>query len=302
MDRLAEMMTFVKVVETKSFSAAARQLGSSKSQVSKQVSQLEAGLGVRLLHRTTRSLGLTEIGSAFYEHCARIEQQIGTALDTVKQLQAEPRGILKFTSPVIFASLHLAPLLQSFQKRYPQVEIELNASDRAVDLVEEGYDLALRISADPAPGRVARKIAPMRWVLCAAPAYLAQRGTPATPQDLLQHNCLMYQGLPAKRGGWRFRVGSREVSVPVTGNCRVNNQDVLHAMAIDGAGIAMFPTYAVYEELKSGSLVEVLAGHRSNPDQALYAMYVPHRYMQPKVRVFIDHLFEHFGDVPYWDR
>ncbi len=302
MDRLAEMMTFVKVVEARSFSAAARQLGSSKSLVSKQVSQLEAGLGVRLLHRTTRSLGLTEIGSAFYEHCARIEQQIGAALETVKQLQVEPRGILKLTTPVIFASLHLAPLLQSFQKRYPQVEVELYASDRAVDLVEEGYDLALRISTNPAPGMVARKIAPMRWVVCAAPAYLARHGTPAVPQDLVQHNCLVYQGLPAKRGGWRFNVGSREVSVPATGNCRVNNQEVLHAMVLDGAGIAMFPTYAVYEELKSGRLLEVLPGHRSNPDQALYAMYMPHRYMQPKVRVFIDHLFAHFGDVPYWDR
>lgn len=302
MDRLAEMMTFVKVVETRSFSAAAKQLGSSKSLVSKQVSQLETGLGVRLLHRTTRSLGLTEIGTAFYEHCSRIEQQIGAALETVKQLQAEPRGILKLTSPVIFASLHLAPLLRSFQRRYPQVEIELNACDRAVDLVEEGYDLALRISADPAPGMVARQVAPMNWVICAAPAYLEKHGTPATPQDLLQHNCLAYQGLPAKRGGWRFKVGHREVSIPVTGNCRVNNQDVLHDMALDGAGIAMFPSYAVYEELKSGQLVEVLAGQRTYADQALYVMYMPHRYMQPKVRVFIDHLFEHFGEVPYWER
>ncbi|MBV8635128.1 MAG: LysR family transcriptional regulator [Burkholderiaceae bacterium] len=302
MDRLAEMMTFVKVVETKSFSAAARQLGSSKSLVSKQVSQLEAGLGVRLLHRTTRSLGLTEIGSAFYEHCARIEQQIGAAMETVKQLQVEPRGILKLTSPVIFASLHLAPILQAFQKRYSQVEVELNASDRAVDLVEEGYDLALRISSDPAPGMVARKIAPMRWAVVAAPSYLKRHGTPQTPQDLLRHNCLVYQGLPAKRGGWRFKAGGREVSVPVTGNCRANNQDVLHAMARDGIGIAMFPTYAVYKELKSGKLVELLVGQQSNAEQALYAMYMPHRYMQPKVRVFIDHLFEYLGAVPYWDR
>src|SRR4051812_46590592 len=163
MDRLAEMMTFAKVVETKSFSAAAQALKTSKSMISKQISTLEHALGVRLLNRTTRSMSLTEIGSAYYEHCARIAQEIDAAEQTVTQLQVEPRGVLKITSPVIFASLHLAPALQTFLARYSQVEVELNATDRVVDVVEESYDLAIRITEHPALGMVARKIAPVRW-------------------------------------------------------------------------------------------------------------------------------------------
>lgn len=302
MERLAEMMTFAKVVETKSFSGAARMLGSSKSLVSKQIGQLEHALGVRLLNRTTRSMSLTEIGSAYYEHCARIAQEIEAAAETATQLQVEPRGILKLTSPVMFAAMHLAPALQSFLQRHAKVEIELNASDRVVDLVEEGYDLALRITDNPAPTMVARKIAAVRWATCASPAYLKRHGTPVTPQELVKHNCLTYQGLPTLRGGWRYRVGAREVTVSAPGNCRVNNYEVLLQMAIKGMGIVLFPTYVVGVELQKGRLVEVLPDYLANSNMALYAMYMPHRYMQPKLRAFIDHLIEHFGPEPYWDR
>src|SRR4051794_36134331 len=192
MERLTQMMTFAKVVETKSFSNAARLLSTSKSLVSKQVGALESALGVRLLNRTTRSMSLTEFGAAYYEHCARIAQQIEAAEQSVTQLQAAPRGLLKVTTPVVFAALHLAPALQSFVARNPHVEVELNATDRVIDLVEEGYDLAIRITDKPAQGMVARKIAPVRWATCASPAYLKKHGTPKTPQDLMQHQCLVY--------------------------------------------------------------------------------------------------------------
>lgn len=302
MELLVEMMTFARVVELKSFSAAAEALSTSKSQVSKQIGALESALGVRLLNRTTRRMSLTEIGAAYYEHCARIVQEIDAAEATVTQLQAAPRGILKITTPVVFAAMHLAPALQKFLKQHPQVEVEVNATDRVVDLVEEGYDLAIRITDHPTPTMVARRIAPVRWVTCAAPAYLKRVGTPQTPQDLLQHQCLFYPGLPALRHGWRYRIGSKEVLIPVSGNCRVNSSEVLLQMALAGSGIVLFPTYVVGPHLKSGRLREILSDHVAHPDMSLYATYMPNRYLQPKVRAFIDHLVEYFGPEPEWDR
>ncbi len=303
MERLAEMMVFAQVVEHRSFSAAAQALRTSKSVVSKQISSLEAALGVRLLNRTTRHMSLTEVGAAYYEHCARIAQEIEAAGQTVSQLQAEPRGVLRLTAPVIFSSLHLAPALNSFLARHDKVEIELNAVDRLVDMAEEGYDVAIRITSHPPPSMVARKIADLRWATCAAPSYLESHGAPATPQDLMQHRCLVHNGIAALRSGpWHYRVGTREVAVRVRGKVRVNNSEVLLQMALEGAGIVLFPTYIVGRYLKSGQLVEVLKDSVANPDMALVATYFPNRYMQPKVRAFIDHLLDHFGPHPYWDQ
>lgn len=301
MEHLAEMMAFAKVVETRSFSAAALALKTSKSLVSKQVSTLESALGVRLLNRTTRRMSLTEIGAAYYEHCARIAQEIDAAAETVTQLQAEPRGVLRITAPVIFASLHLAPALRAFLKRYDQVEIELNASDRIIDIVDEGFDLAVRITDSPSPNMVARKIADVHWVTCASPAYLKRCGTPRTPQDLIHHECLVYQGIPALRSGWRYMIGNKEVSLQVGGKCRVNNSEVLLQLALDGMGIILFPTYIVGPHLKSGKLKAILPDSVANPDSGLFMTYLPNRYMQPKVRAFIDHLLAYFGPHPYWD-
>jgi DNA-binding transcriptional LysR family regulator len=302
MERLNEMITFARVVETKSFSAAALVLGTSKSMVSKQVSQLEHALGVRLLNRTTRSMSLTEIGSAYYEHCARIAQEIDAAGQTVSQLQVEPRGVLRMTTPVVFASLHLAPALKSFIQRYPQVEVELNASDRLVDVVEEGYDLAIRITSNPIPTMVARKLAAVRWVTCAAPEYLAEHGTPQAPQDLLQHQCLTNPGQSGYGSGWRYWMDGREQVVNTHGSFRVTSSDVLIQLALGGMGLVLFPTYMVGQYLRSGRLVEVLADCVAYPNATLVATYMPNRYLQPKVRAFIDHLLETFGPEPYWDR
>jgi DNA-binding transcriptional LysR family regulator len=302
MEWLAEMMTFAKVVETKSFSEAARVLKTSKSLVSKQVSQLEAALGVRLLNRTTRSMSLTEIGAAYYEHCARIAQEIEAAGATVTQLQAEPRGTLRLTSTVVFASMHLAPAIKEFLRRYPQVQIELEASDRVVDLIEEGFDLAIRISDNPQPNLVARRLAPVRWVTCASPDYLERRGIPQTPYDLHKHNCLLYQGLPAGKGHWRYRIGNKELVPELSGNCQVNNSETLLSLARLGMGIIVFPTYMVGPDLQAGRLREVLSDYAAYPDMALYAMYVPNRYLQPKVRAFIDFLIEYIGSEPPWEK
>ncbi|HJV84329.1 MAG TPA: LysR family transcriptional regulator [Noviherbaspirillum sp.] len=301
MERLAEMMTFAKVVETRSFSAAAQALGTSKSLVSKQIGSLELALGVRLLNRTTRRMSLTEIGTAYYEHCARIAQEIDAAAETVTHLQAEPRGVLRITSPVIFSSLHLAPALGSFLKQHAQVDVELDASDRVVDLVEEGYDLAIRITDNPSPNMIARRIAPVRWVTCASPDYLERHGTPHTPQDLRQHHCLVYRGIPALRSGWRYGVGNKEIALHLQGRCRVNSSEVMIQLALDGMGIVLLPTYIIGQHLKSGRLREILPDSIANPGTSLFATYLPNKYMQPKVRAFIDHLMACFGPVPPWD-
>lgn len=301
MEHLARMMTFAKVVETRSFSAAALALSSSKSLVSKQVSSLESALGVRLLNRTTRSMSLTEAGAAYYEHCQRIAHEIEAAAQTVTQLQAEPRGVLRLTSPTIFASLHLAPALESFCRKHEKVEVELAASDRVVDLVEEGYDVAIRITERPPLNLVARPLAPVRWATCASPAYLERHGVPRTPQDLERHQCLTYQGAPVQTG-WRYVVGGKEVMPHIGGRFRVNNSEVLLQLALDGMGIVMNPTYVLGPHLKSGRLRQVLPDYVANPGMSLQVLYLPNRYMQPKVRAFIDHLLAHFGPEPAWDR
>jgi DNA-binding transcriptional LysR family regulator len=302
MEHLVEMMTFAKVVETRSFSAAAQALNTSKSLVSKQIGNLEKALGVRLLQRTTRRMSLTEIGAAYYEHCARIMQEVDAATETVTQLQAEPRGVLRVTSPVIFASLHLAPALRTFLHRYENVEVELNATDRAVDLVDEGYDLAIRISDNPPPNMVARKIAPVRWATCASPGYLERHGTPSTLQELGRHQCLVYQGSPVSHGGWRYMQNGKEITLHPTGRCRVNTSEALLQLALDDMGIVRFPTYIVGQHLRTGRLKEILAEYAGDLDMALYMIYMPNRYMQPKVRAFIDYLMEYFGPDPLWDR
>ena len=209
-EHLTEMMTFAKVVELKSFSEAARMLNTSKSLVSKQITTLESALGIRLLNRTTRRMSLTDIGSAYYEHCLRIANEIDAARQTASQFQIEPRGTLKVTAPIMFASLHLTELIGEFLKRYPQVELELDTSDRVVDLVDEGFDLAIRISRSPAPGTVARKIAAFDVVTCAAPSYVALRGSPKAPEDLLEHNCLIYHPSRAHIAGWEYRIGKKK--------------------------------------------------------------------------------------------
>ncbi len=301
MEQLAEMMVFAKVVETQSFSAAARALHTSKSLVSKQVASLEGALGVRLLNRTTRRMSLTDIGAAYYQHCARIADEIAAARETASLLQSEPRGVLKITSPIVFASMHLAGAITAFLERYPQVEIELDTSDRVLDLVDEGYDLALRITNNPALATVSRKIVDLRWATCAAPAYLARHGEPATPQDLAAHNCLYNHTLGGPARNWQFRAGKQTVTITANGTVRANSTEVLHRLALQGVGVILFPTYVVGHDLATGTLKEILPDYTAFPDFALYATYMPNRYMQAKVRVFIDHLLDYFGKTSRWE-
>ena len=299
MKNLVGMAIFARVAESGSFSGAARRLGLSKSMVSKEVAKLEQSLGARLVNRTTRQLSLTEVGAAFYDHCARVVQEAEEAELVVGRLHREPRGVLKLTAPVAFGTLHVAPALPAFLDRYPDVQIDLTLSDRLFDLAEEGYDLSIRIARELAPNLVARQLAPVNRVVCATPAYLAKHGVPATPQALAAHNCLVYTHANPD-SLWRFRGPEGQIDVPVRGNLRLNDDEAIWQAVLGGLGVSLLPTFIVGKDLQAGTLRAVLAPYVP-AERNVHALYLPNRHLSAKVRVFIDFLADRFGPAPYWD-
>jgi DNA-binding transcriptional LysR family regulator len=293
------MEVFAEVVEAEGFSAAARRLGLSKSAVSKQVGRLEDRLGVRLLNRTTRRLSLTEAGTTFHAACRRVLDEAETAERAVSNLAAAPRGLLKLNAPMSFGFLHLSGAIPAFHARFPQIIVEAAMNDRFVDLIQEGYDVALRIGDLRDSSLVARRIAPCRAVLCASPGYLDRRGRPARPEDLAGHDCLLYANNDTPREWTVTGPGGRQ-SIAVTGPLIANNGDVLCSAALGGMGITRLPTFIVGPHLRDGRLEVVLPGFPL-PDQGIHAVYPHSRNLSVKVRVFVDFLAGRFGPEPYWD-
>ncbi len=300
MEDLQRMAIFARVVEHKSFSAAARSLNLSKSLVSKHITQLEKSIGARLLNRTTRALSLTEAGADFYDHCARIVEELEDAKLAVSRLHTEPRGLLRISSSVSFGRLHIAPALADFLEAYPEVKIDMVATDRFVDLAEEGFDVVVRIVGEPAPNVVARKLAPAHRKMCATPEYFARHGAPKTVQDLEHHNCLIYTYFNPQ-GPWRLRGPDGDISVRAPGNLRLNDDDVLAEAVLRGVGIGLLPTFIVGKDLQSGRLQSVLSEYIPL-ERHVYAVYLPTRHLSAKVRCFIDFLLARFSPEPYWDR
>lgn len=301
MDRLAALEAFAKVAETQSFSEAARRLRSSKSAVSRHVAALEAGLGARLFHRTTRSLTLTEAGRDYFARASRILADLDEADASVTQLQAAPRGRLRVNAPMSFGFLHLAPALGDFLARYPEVELDVNLTDRFVDLVDEGVDVAVRIGSLTDSSLVARRLAGIRRVLCASPDYLERRGVPKTPDDLKGHDCLSNTNITITRE-WRFiHPDGKPWPIEVRGRMTANSGDLLRVAALHGHGFVHLPTFIVGGDLRAGTLVSVLDPYIAQ-DLTLNAVYPTARHLSPKVRAFVDFLAERFGgDKPYWD-
>jgi DNA-binding transcriptional LysR family regulator len=300
MDRLAVLEAFVKVAETQSFSEAARRLRSSKSAVSRQIAALEGQLGARLFHRTTRSLTLTEAGRGYFERAGRVLADLEDANLSVSQLQAAPRGSLRVNAPMSFGFLHLAPALTDFLARYPEVEVDVTLNDRFVDLVDEGFDVAVRIGSLVDSSSIACKLTTVRRVVCASPAYLQQRGVPVSPDDLKNHDCLCNTNITQARE-WRFvSPQGKPWQVAVSGRFSANNGDTLKVAALRGFGFVHLPTFIVGAELKAGALVSVL-DRFIDQDLTLNAVYPHARLLSPKVRAFVDFLAERFGPEPYWD-
>lgn len=301
MDKLNAMTAFARVVETDGFSAAARRMGLSRAMVSRLVRQLEDALGTRLLNRTTRRLSLTEAGRAYYERCVSLLAELDALESSVSELTTDARGVLRVNAPVTFGYLHVAPLLPQFLQRHPQASIELTLNDRVVNLVEEGYDLAIRIGRLSDSSLVARRLAPVRLVACASPDYLARHGVPETPSDLAQHNCLGYT-YAAQLREWVLERGDERQTVHVRGNLDANSGDAIRVAGLAGLGIMLQPTFIVGDDLRRGALVRVLDDWVA-ADIAVHAVYPHRRHLSTKVRLFIDLLAEKFGDeVPYWDR
>lgn len=299
MNSLTEISIFVKVVELSSFTAAAEALEMSQPVVSKAVTRLEEKLGVRLLNRTTRRLSLTEAGAELYRRSVRALAEIEDAELEIARFQTEPRGTLRVSAPMSFSILHLGSLLPSFIERYPGVSVELHLDDRQVDLVEEGYDVAIRVGRLQDSNLVARRLTPCRQVLCASPSYLAKHGTPERPEDLLAHNCIVYSLLSTPRE-WRFTdVAGETHVVPINGALQSNNGLVNRAAAVAGAGIVLLPAFYIGEELRSGQLKAVLRDFKPI-DLAIYALYPERRNLTPKVRAFVDFLATKFGEQIPW--
>ena len=300
MENLNDMVTFARVVEAGGFSEAARQMGVSKSHVSKAIARLELSLGVRLLNRSTRGLSVTEIGAAFHEHCIRITEEAAQAAEVVGRLQSEPRGVLRVTAPVAFGRLHVGPAVAEFLSRYPRLKLDMTITDRMVDLVSEGYDVAIRIRREPSLHVVARELAPVRRVVCATPDYFERRGVPTAPQDLAEHNCLHYTHF-GTQGEWRFQSPRGEIVVPVKGTLRIDDDDTLAQAVLSGLGLAMLPTFIIGGELQAGRLRSVLSNYVPL-ERRIYAVHLPNVRLPVKIRAFIDFLQARFGPTPYWDR
>src|SRR5919197_1077153 len=299
MDPLDGIAAFARVVDSGSFSAAARRLKISKSAVSAHIARLEERLGIRLLNRTTRRLSLTEAGAAYYRHCARIVSEAEAAEQAAGALQREPRGTLRISAPDSFGWMHVAPAVPAFLKRYPDLGVDISLSPAHVDLVDEGLDLAIRIGVLEDSPLVVRRLASSRLIVCAAPAYLKARGVPREPDELARHNCLCTAVLPWG-DEWRLAGKRGEVRIAVGGSFRSNSAEMLRAAALDGIGIAVLPTWAGGEPLRAGALRRVLAAWEP-PASTIYAVYPGNRLMSMKVRAFVDHLARRFGRTPYWD-
>jgi DNA-binding transcriptional LysR family regulator len=302
LNNLTDIAVFVRVVDTGGFSAAADRLDLSRAAVSKAVSRLEERLGARLLQRTTRRLSLTESGRALYERSRRALASIEEAEQEIGRLQGEPRGTLRISAPVYFGVHHLTPLLSEYLARHRDLDADVQLDDRLVDIVGDGFDLAIRVSALEDSSLIGRRLAPCHIALCASPDYWERHGRPEAPADLAAHNCFVYSNLSSP-GVWRFRdPGGHEIAVTVGGRLRFNNTEMARAAALQGLGVIWVPTFYVGDELRSGRLMRALADYRPAREVSIWAVYPARDHLPVKVRLLIDLLAERFAPEPWWDR
>jgi DNA-binding transcriptional LysR family regulator len=288
MDLFSSMKMYVAVVDGGSFAAAADKLEVSRAMVSKQVQKLEEHLGTRLLNRTTRRLSLTETGREFYERSTQIMGDVDEAEQIAGRMTRMPQGVLRVTIPLSYGQHRLATIIGDYTQAYPQVQLDISLSDRKVDLVEDGFDLAIRIGSMPQSDLIARKIGGVRSIVCASPAYVARHGAPQAPAELARHACLGYT-LTGSGADWRLESADGPVSVPITGPIRADNGDILRLAALSGAGVVFQPWFIVGADIDAGRLVRVLPDWQSE-ELGVYAVYPSRKHLSAKVRTFVDFL------------
>lgn len=283
---------FVAVAETDSFTQAAKRLGISTAQVSRQVSALEARLATRLFYRTTRKVSLTEAGQIYFQHCRHVLDGLAEAERTITNLHSKPRGKLRITAPVIYGEKTIAPLVNDFVLRYPELEVDLELTNRTLDLVAEGYDMAVRMGNLESSTLMARRLASRTQYVCASPGYMTSHGAPHSLSELHSHNCL--QG---SLDHWRFQENQKARSIKVKGNFRCGSGWALLDAALKGVGIVQLPAYYVQPHLQSGHLVALLTQHQP-PDEGIWAVYPHTHHLSPKVRYLLDHLAQSLDGMP----
>jgi len=294
---LNQLVIFAKVVETSSFTAAGRALGLPKSTVSRKVAQLEERLGVQLLQRTTRKLSLTEVGAAFYERCARISTEIHEAEQAVMHMDQDPRGLLRLTAPPELASAFLSEVINEYLLAYPEVDVELELTDRVVDMIDEGFDLSVRVGRLPDSSLIARKLGPVQRRLVGSPAYLARRGTPTSPSDLESHD-LVVLGNPRLNRTLELRNNGREVVIAARPRLVVNSMGMLREAVLAGVGVGVLPAFKCAEDIEAGAMRSFLHDW-TGTEAAIHALYPTGRHLSAKVRSFLDYLTQRL-DPPPW--
>jgi len=299
MDRLENMETFIRVVEDGGISAAADHLGVAKSAVSRRLKELEGHLGVELFHRTTRRMNLTDTGRAFYQQSIRILDDLLEAELSASQAHGELRGNLKVALPLSFGLMHLGPAINDFLQLHPQINFDLDFNDREVDMMQESFDLAIRIGHLPDSSLIARRLATDQGVMCASPQYLEKMGTPEKPEDLSNHQCLVYNLLRDYEYWHLFDKEGQRVKVKINAHLKASNGEFLRDAAVNGMGIVFMPTFIIYQEIERGDLIHVLPSYK-NPEMSIHAIYPQTRHLSHRVRAFVDFLVERFKGTPYW--
>lgn len=293
MDLFYSMRMYVAVVDGGSFATAADKLEISRAMVSKQIQKLEEHLGTRLMNRTTRRLSLTEMGRAFYERSVQIMHDVEEAEQVAGHMTRTPQGVLRVTIPLSYGQHRLATIIGAYTQAYPQVQLDIALSDRKVDLIEDGFDLAVRIGALPQSDLIARKIGGVRSIVCASPGYVARHGAPQTPEQLRSHACLGYT-LTGSGADWRFETPDGPLVVPIAGPIRADNGDIIRLAALSGAGILFQPHFIVGDDLAAGRLVQLLPAWQS-AELGVYAVYPSRKHLSAKVRTFVDFLAQALG-------
>jgi len=294
---LPDMAVFARVVDAGNFSVAARQLGSTPSTVSRQIKRLEEALATRLLERSTRKVRVTESGAQVYRYCRDVVSAASGAMDAAGHLVGRPQGRVSVSAPTAFAKTVIHPLVPGFLRAYTEIDLQLLFTDHEVDPLDDDLDLVIRLTGHPPPGLAGRRLGTVRWVLCASPAYLRARGTPAHPRELAQHDCL-YLGETADDNRWRFRRDTETQTVEVRGRYIANHAGARLEAAQQGFGVANLPDFAAAGALQRGELVQVLADWELQARAyvgSVWLLYPPNRFLPPKVRVLIDYLAEHIG-------
>lgn len=300
MDRFENMNAFVRVVEAGGISAAADRMDVAKSVISRRLKELEEHLGVELFHRTTRQMNLTDSGRAFYQQSVRILADILEAEHATSQFHGALKGNLKVAVPLSFGLMHLGPAITAFLQTHPDIEFDLDFNDRQVDLLAEGFDLAVRIANLPDSSLIARRLASIQAVMCASPAYLERMGEPKSPEQLIKHRCLAYN-LISNIDNWNiYDAAGQLIRTRIIPYLKASNGEFLRDAAVDGLGIALLPAFIVYREIERGALVPLLTEYHYT-QLAAYAIYPQTRHLSQRVRAFVDFLSKRFEGMPYWD-